>query len=132
MDLLPWAEYSYNTAFHTGMGMTPFQVVYGHDPPPLLPYAYTESNPIPITEWLSTRDKILQQLKVNLSKAQDKMKKYVDLRGKEISFQVGDWVLVKLQPYRKHSVFLSKNHKLSMNTLDHSKFYRKWDRLLIK
>ena len=27
-------------------------------------------------------------------------------------FNVGDWVLVKLQPYRQHSLALKKNHKL--------------------
>ena len=26
---LPWAEYSYNTGFHTSIGTTPFSVVYG-------------------------------------------------------------------------------------------------------
>lgn len=29
VELLPWAEYSYNTAYHTSIGMSPFQVVYG-------------------------------------------------------------------------------------------------------
>ncbi|GKC28423.1 ty3-gypsy retrotransposon protein [Tanacetum coccineum] len=35
---LAWAEYSYNTGHHTSTGTTPFSIVYGRDPPSLLPY----------------------------------------------------------------------------------------------
>lgn len=31
---LPWAEYCYNTAFHTATNCTPFKALYGRDPPP--------------------------------------------------------------------------------------------------
>lgn len=33
---LPWAEYWYNTSFHVSSRLTPFQIVYGREPPPLL------------------------------------------------------------------------------------------------
>lgn len=36
------------------------------------------------------------------------MKKYVHMKRKELSFEVGEWMLVKLQPYRQHSIFLQK------------------------
>lgn len=45
VELLPWVEYSYNTAFHTSIGMTPFQVVYTREPPPIIAYAYSDSDP---------------------------------------------------------------------------------------
>jgi hypothetical protein len=37
VDWLSWAEYCYNTSFQTTLRATPFEVVYGHPPPPLLP-----------------------------------------------------------------------------------------------
>lgn len=55
--------------------MTLFQVVYGQEPPPLLPYVYNVSYSVPVIEWLFNHDKILQQLKINLTKAWDMMKK---------------------------------------------------------
>ena len=33
---LPWAEYWYDTTFHSSTNTTPFRAVYGRDPPPLL------------------------------------------------------------------------------------------------
>ena len=38
VDWLSWAEYCYNTSFHTALRATPFEVVYGRPPPPMLPY----------------------------------------------------------------------------------------------
>jgi hypothetical protein len=37
VDWLSWAEYCYYT-FHTALCATPFEVIYGRPPPPILPY----------------------------------------------------------------------------------------------
>jgi hypothetical protein len=42
------------------------------------------------------------------------MKKQADKHRTDVTFQVGDLVLVKLQPYRQQSVALRKNQKLGM------------------
>ena len=42
------------------------------------------------------------------------MKSQVDKRRREVEFVMGDLVLVKLQPYRQHSLQLRKNQKLGM------------------
>lgn len=41
-------------------------------------------------------------------------KKLVVKKRCEISFTEGQWVFVKVQPYRKHSIVLGKNQKLNM------------------
>nr|GEY45731.1 transposon Ty3-I Gag-Pol polyprotein [Tanacetum cinerariifolium] len=61
------------------------------------------------------RDALLAQLKINLGRAQARMKKYVDKKRCELSFAIGDYVFVKLQPYRQHSVKLQQNQKLGMH-----------------
>lgn len=60
---------------------------------------------------------MVQLLKDNLSKAQERMKMYVDSRRTEREFQIGDMVYLKLQPYRQTSIALRKNLKLN------SKYY---------
>ncbi|KAD3338239.1 hypothetical protein E3N88_33760 [Mikania micrantha] len=43
-SFLAWAEYSYNTGYHSSLRSTPFKVVYGRDPPLLQPYVMGDTN----------------------------------------------------------------------------------------
>ena len=54
--------------------------------------------------FLHDRDQQLQQLKLCLSTAQNRMKVQADRQRTNREFQVGDQVLLKLQPYAQHSV----------------------------
>ena len=49
--------------------------------------------------FLHDRDQQLQQLKLCLSTAQNRMKVQADRQRTNREFQVGDQVLLKLQPY---------------------------------
>lgn len=55
----------------------------------------------------------MQLLKDNLVRAQSRMKRYADLKRSERTFAVGDWVYLRLQPYRQSYVSQSRNLKLS-------------------
>ncbi|RDX73049.1 hypothetical protein CR513_47393, partial [Mucuna pruriens] len=68
-ELLYWKGrlYWYNASLHASIGMTSFKVVYGKDPPTLTRSNYDDvDNP-------ESRDNILNQLKLNLEKAQRHM-----------------------------------------------------------
>ncbi|KAF2288018.1 hypothetical protein GH714_003898 [Hevea brasiliensis] len=67
---------------------------------------------LPFTERL-TRDEILRELKSHLSRAANQMKQYVDLKRRDVEFQVGDHVYLKLQPYRQQSVSKRASQKLA-------------------
>ena len=71
-------------------------------------------DPVSVQETLNPRNQVLHQLKNHLLKSQNYMKMQADKRRKNIQLMVGDLVLVKLQPYRQHSVALRKNQKLGM------------------
>ena len=112
--MLPWAEFWYNSSFHHSTGITPFKAVYGHEPPPLIKYTFNNQDPPNVQEQLKHRDPAISRLKVNLQKAQQLVKKNDDARRKPFQLAIGDMVLVKLQPYRKHLVSLRK--KLETHT----------------
>jgi hypothetical protein len=108
---LALAEWWYNTNYHTTLKTTPFETLYGYAPPQLpMGSAPKGSNPA-ITIILVDKQEALQQLKVNLIKAQARMKKYADMKRSERRFSVGDWVYLKLQPYRQISVKGRKGNK---------------------
>ncbi|MCI23208.1 hypothetical protein A2U01_0044386 [Trifolium medium] len=92
--------------------MTPFKVLYGRDPPTIIRQSTIPSGTTMAHQQLQERDEILTQAKLNLTKAQQYMKAQADKRRHELQLQVGDNVLVKLQPYRQQSVALRKNQKL--------------------
>ena len=110
---LPLAEYWYNTTFHSALGTTPFQVLYGHPPRSLGlpdPSAVTVTD---LSAWLSERNLLQKLIQQQLLRAQQRMKHQADKQRKEREFQVGEWVYLKLQPHIQSSVAFRSNHKLS-------------------
>ncbi|GJR70322.1 putative nucleotidyltransferase, ribonuclease H [Tanacetum coccineum] len=110
---LPWAEYSYNTGYHTSTGTTPFSVVYGREPPSLLPYVMGETKNAELEQQLVDRDDMLKLIRHNLHKAQDRMRQQANSKRHDISFEVGDYVFLKIQPYRQRSLAKRRYEKLS-------------------
>lgn len=108
---LHWAEYWYNTNIHTA-SVTPFPILYGWDTPPLIHNNHL-STPVSEEEHLEERDAFLDDLKFQILCAQQIMKSQADKHRRELSFSVGDWVFVKLRPYRQQSLASKKYDKLA-------------------
>ncbi|KAA0037056.1 transposon Tf2-1 polyprotein isoform X1 [Cucumis melo var. makuwa] len=51
-----WAEYWYNTTYHSSIGIIPFQAVYGRLPPPLVYYGDMETPNSTLDQQLKDRD----------------------------------------------------------------------------
>jgi len=80
--------------------MTPFEAIYGTTPLTLLIYVPGTSRIQSVDECLRDRDAILKELWHNLLLTQNHMKCQAIQHKQDISFSVGDYVYLKLQPYR--------------------------------
>jgi Chromo (CHRromatin Organisation MOdifier) domain len=105
------AEWWYNINLYRNY-INPFETLYEYFPP-LLPMVLVPRSCNPsVNSVLKDRQEALIILKVNLVKAQAYMKKYADMNRVERKFSVGNWVYLKLQPYRQVIVQgTGKNHK---------------------
>ncbi|XP_019158364.1 PREDICTED: uncharacterized protein LOC109155092 [Ipomoea nil] len=113
VDTLPWAEYCYNTSFHSSLKTTPFQMVYGRAPPRLIPFEPGTTKVAAVDDLLQMRDEILTHARHHLQEAQVRMREQYDKHHKEVNFEPNQWVWIRLQHYRQHSLARRKFHKLS-------------------
>jgi hypothetical protein len=94
---LPWAEYIFNTAFLSSLCDTPFCTVYGRDPPSLRTYAHGDSWVPAVARTLEERTEFLEDIQHRLEQAQAVQKRHYDRLHREVTFQAGDWVLLRLR-----------------------------------
>lgn len=66
-----------------------------------------------VDEFILNKQHILGLLNNNLVAAQDRMKLQADKHRQERSFKVGDWVFLRLQPFKQHSLQWNKVGKLA-------------------
>ncbi|KAJ4789708.1 polyprotein [Rhynchospora pubera] len=111
---LSLAEWWYNTHFHSSIKTTPFEALYGYSPAQLPMGTPLRSRVEAVNQELKERQKVLSELKRQLTKAQDRMKKYADSHRMERQFKVGTWVYLRMQPYRQISVQGKPNKKLGL------------------
>ncbi|KAI3682698.1 hypothetical protein L1987_82867 [Smallanthus sonchifolius] len=93
-------EFSYNNSYHTSINMAPFEALYGRKC--RSPICWNEIGEAQITgpELIQeTSDKIIQ-IRDNIRVARSRQKSYADKRRKPLEFQVGDFVLLKVSPWK--------------------------------
>jgi hypothetical protein len=67
-----------------------------------------------VEDHIENQQQVLQILKDNLTMAHNRMKQQEDQHHSERSFEVGDWVFLRLQPYKQMSLKQAKkDNKLS-------------------
>jgi hypothetical protein len=72
-----------------------------------------------VEDHIENQQQVLQILKDNLIMAHNHMKQQEDQHCSERSFEVGDWVFLRLQPYKQMSLkHAKKDNKLSPKYYD--------------
>jgi hypothetical protein len=125
LQWLHLAEWWYNSTYHTTTKMTPFQALYGYPPPSWKELSINQTKVASVKEILDESQKVVQILKENLVIARNRMKQQIDQHRTEREFEIGEWVFVRLQPYKQLSLKQQGNNKLALKYYEPYQINRK-------
>ena len=95
---------------------------YGYQPPSIMSPLKRKAKFQVVEDQIEHQQEVLQLLKENLTIAQNSMKQQVDQHRSEREFEVGDWVFLRLQPYKQMSLKQQKkDNKLTPKYYCHYK-----------
>jgi hypothetical protein len=97
---LSYTEFSYNNNYQESLKMTPFEMLYGCRCQTPLFWSEAAERKVFGLDILQEVKKQARMVRENLRVAQSRQKSYADHRRRELSFEVGDFVYLKLYPMR--------------------------------
>jgi hypothetical protein len=112
IQFLPLVEFVYNNSFQATIGMAPYEALYGRKyRSPLYWDEVGERQLLGLEIVQDTKDKIALIRKRMLT-AQSRQKSYADRRRRNLEFEIGDQVFLKVSPM-KGVLHFGKKGKLS-------------------
>jgi hypothetical protein len=97
---LPYAEFSYNISYQASIKMAPYEALYERQCRTPLFWSQTRESHVFGPEVLKDAEKQVQMVRESMKVAQTRQKSYVDKRRRDLSFEVGDFVYLKVSAMR--------------------------------
>jgi hypothetical protein len=97
---LSYAEFSYNNSYQESLKMASFEMLYGRRYRTLLFWSETGERKVFGPDILQEAEKQVRMVRENLRVTQSRQKSYTDHRRRELSFEVGDFVYLKVSAMR--------------------------------
>jgi hypothetical protein len=99
-DSLAFAEFSYNNGYHTSLKKAPFEVLYGRKCCMPMMWSEVGDRVIESPDFIKAAEEKIAEVRENLRIAQSRQKSYTDKRRRELKFDVGYHVYLKVSPIR--------------------------------
>jgi len=96
LECLLLIEFTYNNSFHSSTGMDPFKALYGRRFRTSLCWYESGENTLLGPEVVQETTKKVKMIQEKMRASQSRQKSYHDKRRKDIEFQVGDHVLLRV------------------------------------
>ncbi|WVZ62205.1 LOW QUALITY PROTEIN: hypothetical protein U9M48_011975 [Paspalum notatum var. saurae] len=97
---LPYAEFSYNNSYQASIGKAPFEALYGRRCRTPLHWNQPGEKQVFGPDIIKEAEEQMQVVRENMRVAQSRQKSYADHRRRDLSFEVGDYVYLKVSPMR--------------------------------
>nr|AAL77161.1 Putative polyprotein [Oryza sativa Japonica Group] len=105
---LPYAEFSYNNSYQASLQMAPFEALYGRKCRTPLFWDQTGERQLFGTEVLAEAEEKVIIIRERLRIAQSRQKSYADNRRRELTFEAGDYMYLRVTPLREVHRFQTK------------------------
>ncbi|GJX85781.1 putative reverse transcriptase domain-containing protein [Tanacetum coccineum] len=109
---LPLVEFSYNNSCHSSVRFAPFEALYGRKYHSPIMWVEVGEGQLIGPELVQETTEKISQITDRLKAARDHQKSYADKRRKPLEFSVGEYVLLKVSPW-KSVVHFRKKGKLA-------------------
>ena len=110
---IPLMEFSYNNSFQSSIGMAPYEVLYGRKCRTSVCWTELNEHKVIGPNIVKDTEEKVQVIRKRLKAAGDRQKSYADLKKRDIAYEVGDKVFLKVSSWRKILRF-GKKGKLSL------------------
>nr|CAN80324.1 hypothetical protein VITISV_015014 [Vitis vinifera] len=111
-DHLPLVEFAYNNSFQASIGMTPFEALYGRKCRSPICWNDVGERKLLGPELVQLTVEKVALIKERLKTTQSRHKSYADRRRRDLEFEVGDHVFLKVSPM-KYVMRFGRKGKLS-------------------
>ena len=104
-DYLPLVEFAYNNNYHSSIGMAPYEALYGRRC--RTPFCWSEVGERQILgpKLVQLTSDGVKLIRERLRIGQSRHKSYADNRRRDLEFEVGDFVFLKVSPWKGVFVF---------------------------
>ncbi|WVZ70423.1 hypothetical protein U9M48_019094 [Paspalum notatum var. saurae] len=97
---LPYVEFSYNNSYQASLKKSPFEALYGGRCRTPLFWNQTGEKQAFGPDLIRDAEQQIKMVRENLRVAQSKQKSYADVRRRDLTFKVDDFVYLKVSPMR--------------------------------
>ena len=99
-DYLPFAEFSYKNSYQASLQMVPFEFMYGRKCRTPLNWSEVGESQIFGPDILREAEEKVHKIREHLKTAQSRQKSYADKRRRDLAFNIGDFVYLKVSPLK--------------------------------
>nr|GEY21341.1 putative reverse transcriptase domain-containing protein [Tanacetum cinerariifolium] len=125
----PLVEFSYNNSYHASIKAAPFEALYGRKCRSPVGWSEVGDSQLTGPELIRETNEKIVQIKNRLLTARSRQKSYADIRRRQLEFDVGDKVMLKVSPW-KGVIRFEKHGKLSLRFIGPFKILERIDESL--
>ena len=122
---IPLVEFVYNNSFQSSIGMASYKAFYGRKCRMSLCWTKLSENKVIGPDLIQETEEKVKMIRERLKVATDRQKSYADMKRKDIRYEIGEKVFLKVSPWKKLMRF-GKKGKLSPRFFEPYEVSKKW------